>query len=282
MVLCSRFSIRQCKYIPIDVTLYQFKYQREIMPKTRQDVEREIENANREGRAINLRGWNLAKVDLSHLNLSGADCRGADLNHAILQYANLEGAKIGLLPTWVPSLRRGAIAGSSLLLACKAVGTHWGDAVLIGPLAGALVASSKSSYRTNLRVTDLTRANLKSADLTGAEMIGAILLGTDLSNATVSKLDLTAAILVNIKLEGTGLSLDDLPDAIVSTASINNPEQLVKSVDLLATMHLLEKGRADTDATCPISHMPGNEIEDAVYVRKTDALELRIAMIKAL
>jgi len=249
------------------------------MLKTRQDVEREIENANREDRAINLTGWNFAKrVDLMRLNLSGADCRGADLNHAILRYANLEGAKFGILLDWVSSLKRGAIAGLSLLLSCKAVGTHWGDAVLIGLWTGSFVAvaSSKGPYskRTNLRGTDFTAASLKGVDLTGADMPCALLLDTDLSHATVSKSDLKAAILVNTKLAGTGLSLEELPDSIVSTVSINKPEQLCSSLELLTTMHFVGKGcAADTDDICPISYKQGSEIKDPVYVERGNGLK---------
>lgn len=85
-------------------------------------------------------------------------------------------------------------------------------------------------------------------------MIGAILWLTDLSNAKVTSADLKGAFLINTKLEGTGLSLDNLPDSVVSTASINDPEKLVRSVGLLAEMHHLGGGHADPDAICPISH----------------------------
>jgi len=46
------------------------------MPKTKQDVERETETANREDRSINLKGWNLAGVDLRRLNLFGQTAVG--------------------------------------------------------------------------------------------------------------------------------------------------------------------------------------------------------------
>lgn len=139
------------------------------MPKTRQDVEKEIENASKEGRTINLRGWNLERVDLSGLNLAGADCRGADLNHALLRFANLEGAKFGVLPSWMPSMQRGVLAGSSFLLACKVIGFNWNDSILVGLSVGALASASKGTYRTDLRVTDFTRASLKGVDLTEAK-----------------------------------------------------------------------------------------------------------------
>jgi len=59
----------------------------------------------------------------------------------------------------------------------------------------------------------------------------------------------------------------------VSTASINNPKQLVRSIELLTTMHVLEKDRADAGDICPISHMKGSETKDTVYVKRANGPE---------
>jgi uncharacterized protein YjbI with pentapeptide repeats len=80
-----------------------------------------------------LRGWRLARVDLSDADLSGADLRdavltdcalrGTDLAHARLEGADLRGADLGEITPETPALLRGAIVSPEQASdVCRALG----------------------------------------------------------------------------------------------------------------------------------------------------------------
>ena len=108
---------------------------------TREDVERIIAEARRDGRRPDLRGADLRGADLREANLRGANLSGADLSGADLCWANLREADL----RWA-NLREADLRWANL---CEA------------DLSGA----------------DLCGANLSGADLRGANLRGANLRG---------------------------------------------------------------------------------------------------------
>ena len=144
---------------------------------TREDVERIIAEARRDGRRPDLRGADLREADLRGADLRWADLSGADLCGADLRGANLRWANL----RWA-NLREADLRWANL-------------------------------REANLREADLSGADLCGANLREANLRGANLRGADLREADLSGANLRWAI----GLSGVVfLSLSGLPSGLAN------------------------------------------------------------------
>ena len=115
---------------------------------TREDVDRIIAEARRDGRTPDLSGANLRGANLRGANLRGADLRWANLSGANLSGANLRGA----------NLRDANLSGANL--------------------------SGANLRGANLRGANLSWANLSGANLSGANLSGVVGAGRHMLSLT--------------------------------------------------------------------------------------------------
>jgi len=133
------------------------------------------------GRALQLRGR-----DLRRANLSGSELWSVDLIKAQLQYANLKGTVLQGAILLNADLRRANLQSARL--------------------QGARLA------RAGLRSANLTGANLQGADLRGADLQGATLSKAKLQGADLRSGELQGANLSSAKLQGADLSVAESKD----------------------------------------------------------------------
>ena len=157
---------------------------------------------NREWRAanvsgLNMAGWALAGADLQgaqflRANLAGADLTGAKLSGGSLELADLTGAKLDQAAMvemrLLHAVLRGATLRGAVLRACRLAQIEADNA----DFAGA----------------DLSEADLVMARLPGAKLVGANLTGAKLESAVFQGADLALA-----RLDGADLRDADFTDA---------------------------------------------------------------------
>jgi len=141
----------------------------------RQGVEYEIQ----EGKVINLRRTNLAKLDLRRANLAGVNLRGVNLRGANLTEANLAGAFLA-----EADLRETILVRANL--------------------AGTILTNADLS-NTNLREVELAGANLTKAILKGAFLVDAHLEAANFTEANLEESNLSGVGLRNVNLFNTRL-----------------------------------------------------------------------------
>lgn len=122
-------------------------------------------------RGQNLAGLNLQNADFSSADLSGSNLTRTNLTGSLLEGADLSGANALSINLTDARMRRAVLTGASLMLA---------------DLSNADLATS------NLRGVDLYAADLDSSDLGGADLVGADLRATDLGGADLEGADLSA------------------------------------------------------------------------------------------
>lgn len=133
-----------------------------------------------------LRGAELAKVDLSHDDLVGADLRLAQLSGATLHKVRLSNA----------NLRAARMANANLE-----------EAVL---------------RSADLSAADLTKAVLERADLSAAQLCYAWLVNASLQNANLARANLQSANLTNTNLQHASLSIADLSRSSLVSAKLQH------------------------------------------------------------
>lgn len=141
----------------------------------RQGNEYEIQ----EGKVINLRRTNLAKLDLRRANLAGVNLRGVNLHGANLTEANLMGAFLA-----EADLRETILVRANLTSA---------------NLTNADLTSS------NLREVELANANLSKSLLKGAFLVDARLEAANFTEANLEESNLSGVGLRNVNLFNTRL-----------------------------------------------------------------------------
>lgn len=199
--------------------------------------------------SANLRGTNLAGMDLSRsllslanlgkAVLSGANLRDCNLPRASLEDADLSGAK----------LQGANLAGATLLRA-----NFSGANLRMANLAGANLAGKMDLSGVDLTGANLAGAKLMGANFSGATLTGANLAGADARNANFTGADLTDAVTAGTLLDGANMSgavirrsasRTQAPGAVPEPEAPKSYDEAEAEADLLPV--LPDKAPASTD-----------------------------------
>lgn len=172
-----------------------------------------------------LRGTNLAGVNLHRALLTDANCEGvtlvdANVSQANLTAANLTGANLMRADFSRANLNKAILNHADLdkaiFLAAKLTKCEIRDSSLID----SYFIDAKLT-RASLNRSDLTKSNMTDSDLTRADLTGAIL-----ANAKLDRANLTSALLANTEFNNTDFN-----------GTILNGIDISKSVGLESVNH---------------------------------------------
>ncbi|NJR16498.1 MAG: pentapeptide repeat-containing protein [Calothrix sp. CSU_2_0] len=169
-----------------------------------------------------LRGANLANLDLRRVNLEGANLKGANLKGSNLEDANFIGAslddadlsqsnlKVAFFS--LASMRRTRLTGAEL----NGARFHWAD------LSEANL--DQTSFRSaKFLPADLTGANLTNASLAKSSLRSVSMILTNLQNANLQQAEISdRSILSGSNLQGANLSSTTWNAAMVTYTSFQN------------------------------------------------------------
>ena len=172
-------------------------------------------------RGAGLRGSLLVEADLRGASLTGADLSGADLTGACLSRSRLEGVNLtGAVVNEETRFQLARYDSGTVWME----GFEWRTCGAMGPgasLAGAFLNT------VDLEDADLRNANLMGAYLSGANLRGADLRGARMSGASLSKACLMGACLVGARLGNADLSWADFRAADLTGVEL----EIVESVE---------------------------------------------------
>ncbi|CDK99616.1 conserved hypothetical protein [Magnetospirillum gryphiswaldense MSR-1 v2] len=213
--------------------------------------------------SANLRGANLAGMDLSGSLLSLANLRKAVLSGANLRDSNLPRASLEDADLSGAKLQGANLAGATLLRA-----NFSGANMRMANLAGANLAGRMDLSGVDLTGANLAGAKLMGANFSGATLTGANLAGADARNANFSGADLTDAVTAGTLLDGANMS-----GAVIRRSSsrtqapdaVPEPEapQSYDEAEAEPLPVLPDKAPASTDRTPPPEpiELPPNDLD---------------------
>ena len=172
--------------------------------RTNPTIEPDLRGANLAGLQLekcNFGQVDLGRADLREARLWGANLTEANLFGAHLRGAELKGAHLSGTNLTQADLREADFDGAELVGATFSGAIFDGATFSYANLSRAYLRKAKLQY-VNLRGADLSQANLEEADLTGADLSGSVLVRTKLRGATLTHCRVYGVAVWDVDLEG--------------------------------------------------------------------------------